>query len=275
MLQTTSKHDILNLDAVLKAVWEERVDHELGMRGIRFTLERRLSEITRPGKEGKRIKMKKWLVFIDPDPTWAQMQLEAAKRGALLPDKADEALALPPPEDEGIEDGEFTEASVSEPDPYEAKFKEDAEWAVEHEVLTENRIKAIQQRHVDEDSADWESAHAELIFNIEGTQAVNDGILSSKTVKAILAANDENHQKAIGELRERVSRPQADAQEEEYDPSIAPERPSQARFNKACRKYKVPMETIAKIIGKHKNEDGSINFVNAADDIEEWAVENA
>lgn len=89
VVPTTSVHDIAELQSNLEAAEALRGD----LRGIPFVLSRRPRKISIPDKDGKRRRLEKWLLSIEPAPDWVRLQLAATARAAL-PIGA-EPLALP------------------------------------------------------------------------------------------------------------------------------------------------------------------------------------
>lgn len=76
----TSKHDILNLHASLMAIDEARMNGSL--RGIPLVLRRVEKKISTP-RDGKRVRVTKWLLQIEAQPRWVALQLQAQERAAL------------------------------------------------------------------------------------------------------------------------------------------------------------------------------------------------
>ena len=105
-VQTSSKHDIVNIHGALKVL--ERQCKSLI--GIPFVLTRKEADI-HPIEGGKRVTRKKWLIHIEPAPEWA-MKLLAAQATAALPSAQPLALnAAPDEEDEEPEEIPLTECS--------------------------------------------------------------------------------------------------------------------------------------------------------------------
>lgn len=88
LVPTTSINDILELQANLEAAEALRGD----LRGIPFILSRRPRKVSTPQQDGQRARREKWLLSIEPEPQWVQLQLASMQRHAL-PDG--ERLALP------------------------------------------------------------------------------------------------------------------------------------------------------------------------------------
>lgn len=78
-VETHSVYDIIQLTENLQAAEFMRGD----LRGIPFILSRREREISTPTPEGGRARRKKSLLFIEPDPSWVQRQLESMRLAAL------------------------------------------------------------------------------------------------------------------------------------------------------------------------------------------------
>lgn len=109
---TTSIWDIVNLSKQLDGYWWE---NNQKLRGVRFILKRRPSMISTPsGRGGRKARRKKWLICIEPSPSWVEEQFlmrEQAARPTLLL----EPLELPPgvPDTNGNgEDEEIIEAEI-------------------------------------------------------------------------------------------------------------------------------------------------------------------
>lgn len=76
---TTSIHDIMELQANLEATEALRGD----LRGIPFVLSRKPRQISTPRGDGKRVRVEKWLLSIEPGQAWVSHQLQAMERAAL------------------------------------------------------------------------------------------------------------------------------------------------------------------------------------------------
>lgn len=88
---TTSIHDILELYANLRALEATRGD----LRGIPLHLYRVPRKISVPDDNGKRSRVEKWLLHIEAQPRWVELQLAAAEEAAL-PKANIQQFALPP-----------------------------------------------------------------------------------------------------------------------------------------------------------------------------------
>lgn len=85
---TTSIHDILQLHANLQALEAARGD----LRGIPLILKRAPRKISTPRGGGERARAEKWLLTIEAQPQWVELQLASAERQAL---GQGQPLALP------------------------------------------------------------------------------------------------------------------------------------------------------------------------------------
>ena len=90
LVGTTSIHDIIELQSNLEAAAALRGD----LRGIPFVLSRRPRKVSIPGNDGKRTRMEKWLLSLEPAPDWVRLQIAVMQRAAL---PMSETLALPAP----------------------------------------------------------------------------------------------------------------------------------------------------------------------------------
>jgi hypothetical protein len=112
---TTSINDILELHSNLQALEATRSD----LRGIPLLLYRVPCKISTPAENGKRARREKWLLHVEAQPQWVELQLAAAQEAAL-PKANVQQFALPPaPAEEDDDDDEQIEslAPVSQPLP--------------------------------------------------------------------------------------------------------------------------------------------------------------
>ena len=77
---TTSINDIVNISQQL-AAFQELNNGQIA--GIPFVLRRRPKKISRPGENGQRVRVEKWLLTIEADPEWVRAKLTQVKRLAL------------------------------------------------------------------------------------------------------------------------------------------------------------------------------------------------
>jgi hypothetical protein len=85
---TTSIHDIMEIHSNLLALESARGD----LRGIPLILKRTPRKISTPREGGQRARAEKWLITIEAQPQWVELQLAAQEREAL---PQAEPLALP------------------------------------------------------------------------------------------------------------------------------------------------------------------------------------
>lgn len=107
---TTSIHDIIEVHANLMSLESARGD----LRGIPLILKRTPRKISTPRNNGERARAEKWLLTIEAQPQWVELQLASQERAAL---NQAEPLALPEwnGDEEEIEDVEV-EAEIAAPD---------------------------------------------------------------------------------------------------------------------------------------------------------------
>jgi hypothetical protein len=106
---TTSIHDIIELHANLMALEGARGD----LRGIPLILKRAPRKISTPRNNGERQRAEKWLLTIEAQPQWVELQLANQERAAL--NQAEQPLALPEWNgEEEIEDVEEVTADAPE-----------------------------------------------------------------------------------------------------------------------------------------------------------------
>jgi hypothetical protein len=78
-VETHSINDILHLTNNLQAALALRGS----LAGIPFVLSRRPQEISTPGKDGKRARYTKYMLFLEPHPDWVRVQLATMRHNAL------------------------------------------------------------------------------------------------------------------------------------------------------------------------------------------------
>jgi len=107
---TTSIHDILEIHSNLLALETARGS----LQGIPLLLKRTSREISTPAGNGKRVRREKWLLSVEAQPQWVELQLAAQQQAALpAPSAASPLLLNPRPEDfeEEDSDGEVEPAA--------------------------------------------------------------------------------------------------------------------------------------------------------------------
>jgi hypothetical protein len=131
-LETHSLHDLMNITATLEAVRQSAQDRANGLQGIEFVLRRKKERISTPDGKGGRASREKWLVSIEPVPSWAQTYLAMASStlaieaprvdmltGEVLDDNEDE-------DDNGIVDSTAT-VTTEQPKPAPASNGQQAD----------------------------------------------------------------------------------------------------------------------------------------------------
>mgnify|MGYP001559151392 CR=1 FL=1 len=108
IVHTSSAWDVANLSGQLE--WYKWLANGR-LTGLTFLLKRKPSEISTPGKDGKRVRRKKWLLSLEADPVWVGDMLKQLKQ-TILPTMD----LLPSPEpvldvDLGLE-GEIEEGEI-------------------------------------------------------------------------------------------------------------------------------------------------------------------
>lgn len=94
-METHSLNDLISISETLLKTAELRGDNPLGLRGILFSLRRVPEEISVPGfgkNAGKRQRVEKWLVKIEPAVDWVQTQMALSRTDtpALTADGAEQ-----------------------------------------------------------------------------------------------------------------------------------------------------------------------------------------
>lgn len=100
---TTSWWDCQELAANLAAAEETVALMGRDLRGVPFVLTRVPRMISTPPRQegGKRVRAEKWLLHIEPAPTWVKLQIEAARQQAVPQIEAPEDI--PPPNGDTVE----------------------------------------------------------------------------------------------------------------------------------------------------------------------------
>ena len=132
-LETHSLHDLMNITATLEAVRQSVQDRPNGLQGIEFVLRRKKERISTPDGKGGRASREKWLVSIEPVPSWAQTYLAMASSTLAIDAPRVDMLTGEVMDDEDEDDtieGEYTETQPAQPatnEPAQAATPEDAE----------------------------------------------------------------------------------------------------------------------------------------------------
>lgn len=115
MVLTTSIHDIITIQENLEALEAARGD----LRGIPMLLRRVPREISMPDdRNGKRVRREKWLLTIEAQPQWVDLQIAAQERAALpapLPALPEPATYVDAATGEIIEATDSTDAATFVP----------------------------------------------------------------------------------------------------------------------------------------------------------------
>lgn len=175
LVPTTSIHDIIELQSNLDAAQAMRGD----LRGIPFILRRTPRKISTPDKDGKRRRLEKWLLSIEPAPDWVRLQLAATARAAL-PSSDMKLLAAPIVDEETgelfeDEPGEDCEALRAQLRDLRARLKDlgGTPWA-----LTQKQVLAM--------------SCSQVRSEIDATQAAIDSIPADTDGDPIAEASYEN-----------------------------------------------------------------------------------
>lgn len=154
--ETHSINDILQLTDNLQAALALRGS----LTGIPFVLSRRPQEISTPGKDGKRARYTKWLLFLEPHPDWVRVQLATMRHNALTV----AAAGLAMPEHRQLTDGrlldtgtgEIIDAQVDDADDYddqEPDFYESDD--APHDPPPDRPVATPSEPELTEYPADW------------------------------------------------------------------------------------------------------------------------
>jgi hypothetical protein len=114
-LETHSLHDLMNITATLEAVRQSAQDRPNGLQGIEFVLRRKKERISTPDGKGGRASREKWLVSIEPVPSWAQTYLAMASSTLAIEAPRVDMLTgevLDDDEDDSDEEGSILDAVV-------------------------------------------------------------------------------------------------------------------------------------------------------------------
>jgi len=111
MVLTSSIHDIMNLDAQLKAL--QRVNNGR-IAGIPLVLRRRAKKVSVPKPDGSRARMTKYLLSIEADERWVRRAVAALEMAARPAFGRGAVAALPDGEDEEEDDEALDEVLEGE-----------------------------------------------------------------------------------------------------------------------------------------------------------------
>jgi len=139
-VMTSSKHDIANLDAQLNAL--KQVNEGI-IAGIPMVLRRRPKKISTPKADGTRARYTKWMLSIEADPEWVKHKLTAIKTLALPGNGLD---LLPEPEEDQIEEGQFTEPAEETTEDESGPIQDTARNFIEQAEAEEKTVEEETQR---------------------------------------------------------------------------------------------------------------------------------
>ncbi len=171
---TTSIHDIIEIDSNLLALETSRGD----LRGIPLLVKRVPREISTPGADGKRVRREKWLISIEAQPQWVDMQLTAMQRAALGP--AGGNLALPEylGDDEDDDAAIEAEATPTAPEPKPAAVSPQDEARLNAQLkawcLKEKKAEKVAEAY-------FQGVFGSLTFEQKQAKALALGIVSAET----------------------------------------------------------------------------------------------
>jgi len=190
-LETHSKHDLMNVIAVLWQTYEKRSIEApgKGLQEVPFTLRRYKDRISTPSNDGNggRVRREKWLVELAPIPTWVESRLAlessiipALDAGAdYEPDDDDNTLSIDPETGEilgdngsnGDEWGDIEAAKLVRTDQgtlfgdlYDKRDTGKFQWIIDHpnaNGVTQDMVKAAEiliGALMDEDAAPEQEA---------------------------------------------------------------------------------------------------------------------
>jgi hypothetical protein len=104
-VQTKGKNDITHIVRMLGEVYDNRKNNPLGLKGVQFDLCRVKESISAPGfgkTAGQRTRVDKFNIKLYPSVEWTTLQLDMARKDALMLDDG-RPMELPAPEEEAPE----------------------------------------------------------------------------------------------------------------------------------------------------------------------------
>lgn len=155
-LETHSLHDLMNITATLEAVRQSAQDRPNGLQGIEFVLRRKKERISTPDGKGGRASREKWLVSIEPVPSWAQTYLAMAS--STLAIEAPRVDMLTGEVMDGDEDDDVIEGAVVELQHEPASIPQDppgfsvwADWSRPDHAIAWSMAQGVfdHQRHAE------------------------------------------------------------------------------------------------------------------------------
>lgn len=150
VLETHSNNDLRIIMSALMAVAEVRPQ---GLQGIPFVLRRYQAKISTPAGNGKRARREKWLVALEPEPTWVESRLNLARAEAFaeLPATVD---VSPFDNDEAAEETvDVPPAADNNPVEITEEAKTKVAWAIH--VTPPAQAKGIKFSEMSQEQLEW------------------------------------------------------------------------------------------------------------------------
>lgn len=157
---TTSIHDILEINANLLALEAARGD----LRGIPLLVKRVPREISTPGADGKRVRREKWLLSVEAQPQWVELQLQSAAQAAM-PGATVSTLALPEWNGEDEDDGDIVSETNIAKSPIAVEGKPDPEAERRVEIDLKNHCLSASGGDRAKAAKLWAERYAKLDFH--------------------------------------------------------------------------------------------------------------
>jgi len=158
-LETHSLHDLMNITATLEAVRQSVQDRPNGLQGIEFVLRRKKERISTPDGKGGRTSREKWLVSIEPVPSWAQTYLAMASSTlAIEAPRVDLLTGEIMEDDEGDDDNGVIEGTATVIEPASTQQAQDppgfsvwADWSRPDHAIAWSMAQGVfdHQRHAE------------------------------------------------------------------------------------------------------------------------------
>ena len=185
-METHSLNDLISVMETLTKTAELRGDNPLGLRGILFNLRRVPEQISVPGfgqNAGKRQRVEKWLVKIEPAVDWVQAQMALTRTDVQALTMDDEK-----PDVEVVE-GEWSDEAVGGARPIETH--ELSEWSDEADAENITELQAEADAGLPGTPATAQTVMTEAPVGLSAKWP-----LFCKMVKALLAYDSLPHIKA-------------------------------------------------------------------------------
>lgn len=202
---TTSKNDIMELTDNLNAVYAMRGT----LQGIPFRLMRRPRMISTPKPDGGRARYEKWMLSIEADPAWVNVQIASMQRAALI---APDMKMLTSGRTVQVDTGEIFEDD-DEPAPSVTSLDDVGDMAWDSEAPEDDPFRDAQKR------PDWNNPNEAKAWAIEVGACANefeaknslkkivdgqfDGHLTAKNMDAVMDAFYARQMEKLAELAEK------------------------------------------------------------------------